>query len=185
MLVKYQTWGYSKKLCALTTERSAEKLWSFHKFLLVRPGQTKQRNEKAFIMLKKLHQVLHFCACVLSVLQCRVQVFFCVCVWVLCRVASPRGGDGRRHGGLLSVKGRRVLIFNRGRLYLEPAASPSPWWTAQRRWRPVPLWRKAVGGSRTSLSLPDRISLQMSFKTRCTVFHAYMFVCASLCLHNL
>lgn len=141
-----------------------------------RLGQTKQRNEKAFIMLKKLHQVLHFCACVLSVLQCRVQVFLCVCVWVLCCVASPHGGDGRRHSGLLSVKGRRVLIFNRGRLYLEPAASPSPWWTAQRRWRPVPLWRKAVGGSRTSLSLPDRISLQMSFKMRCTVFHAYMFV---------
>lgn len=46
-----------------------------------RLGQTKQRNEKAFIMLKKLHQVLHFCACVLSVLQCRVQVFLCVCVF--------------------------------------------------------------------------------------------------------
>lgn len=81
----------------------------------------------------------------------------------------PAEQNGRRHGGLLSVNGRRVLIFNRGRLYLEPAASPPPWWTAQCRCRPAPLWRKAVGGSRTSLSLPDRISLQMSFKTRCAV----------------
>lgn len=96
---------------------------------------------------------------------------------MLCCVASPRGGDGRRHGGLLSVRGRRVLIFNRGRLYLEPAASPAPRWTAQRRCRPPPLWRKAVGGSRTSLSRPDRISLQMSFKTRRTVFHVCVFVC--------
>lgn len=101
---------------------------------------------------------------------------------MLCCVASPRSGDGRRHGGLLSVKGRRVLIFNRGRLYLEPAASPSPWWTAQRRSRPAPLWRKAVGGNRTSLSLPDRISLQMSFKTRRAVFRACVFVCARVCV---
>lgn len=76
---------------------------------------------------------------------------------------------------LLSVRGRRVLIFNRGRLYLEPTASPR--WTEQRRCRPAPLWRKAVGGSRTSLSLPDRISLQMSFKARHAVFQACVFVC--------
>lgn len=107
---------------------------------------------------------------------------YCVRSWVLCCVASPCGGDGGWHRGLLSVRGRRVLIFNWGRLYLERAASPSPRWTAQRRCRPSPLWRKAVGGSRTSLSLPDRISLQMSFKTRHVVFLACVFVCECVCV---
>lgn len=98
----------------------------------------------------------------------------------------PGGGDGRRHGGPLSVRGRRVLIFNTGRLYLEPAASFPPWWTEQRRRRLLPLWRKAVGGSRTSLSFPDRISLQMSFKMCCTVFHVCLFSCVcALTISNL
>lgn len=93
---------------------------------------------------------------------------------MLCCVASPRGAEWeatrraalcQREASVNISAGRR-----RRRLYLEPAASPPPWWTAQCRCRPAPLWRKAVGGSRTSLSLPDRISLQMSFKTRCAVF---------------